>query len=112
MHWFLETLRAHPELALFLTLALGHGLGSLKIGGFQLGSVLGTLLAGLVVGQAGIATSATLQTTFFLMFLFALGFRVGPEFFRGLRSNALPQMALTALPCLIGLGLTFVFARA
>ncbi len=112
MTWFLESLRGHPELALFLTLALGHGLGSLKIGGFQLGAVLGTLIAGLVVGQAGIATSATLQTTFFLMFLFALGFRVGPEFFRGLRSNALPQMGLTALLCLIGLGMTFAFARA
>ena len=51
MNWIIEALRNHLGLAMFLSLALGHGLGSIRIGNFQLGGVLGTLLAALVVGQ-------------------------------------------------------------
>jgi putative transport protein len=106
MNWIIEALRNHLELALFLSLALGYGLGSVRIGSFQLGGVLGTLLAALVVGQAGISVPDAMKTTFFLLFLFAIGFRTGPEFFRGLRANAIPQVALTALLCTTALGVT------
>jgi putative transport protein len=45
------------------------------------------------------------------MFLFAVGFRTGPEFFRGLGSSALPQLGLTALLCATSLGMAFAFSR-
>ena len=52
MSWFVEGLRHNPELAIFLTLALGFLIGKLKIGGFSFGTVVGTLLAGVLVGPA------------------------------------------------------------
>ena len=110
MDWLAQSLRQNVELALFLAIALGYGLGSLRFRGFQLGPVLGTLLAGLLVGQVGITVPAAMQSAFFLLFLFAIGFRTGPDFFHGLRSSALPQIGLTVLLCVVALGLTWAIA--
>ena len=62
MSWLIDALRAHPELALFLTLAIGHGAGRLRIGSFQLGPVLGSLLAGVAVAQLGIPVPEALKS--------------------------------------------------
>lgn len=99
MQWFVDTFRSHPELALFLTLALGYAIGQARLGPLSLGPVLGCLLAGVVVGQIGIDVPEALSNTLFLLFLFAIGYRTGPLFFRGLQSMALPQIALTLLLC-------------
>ncbi len=95
-----ESLRQNPELAVFLTLALGFLLGRVHLGSFKVGSVLGTLLAGVVVGQLGIEVPRILQVVFFDLFLFATGYKVGPQFFRGLKKDALPQLVLTVVICL------------
>jgi putative transport protein len=103
-HWFEETLRSNFELAIFLVLALGYWIGSRKIGSFNLGSVTGTLLAGVLVGQIGIDISSQIKSIFFIMFLFSVGFGVGPQFVRGIASDGLPQalfaVVITVL-CLI-----------
>ncbi|MFT8932434.1 MAG: aspartate-alanine antiporter [Acetobacter syzygii] len=91
MHWIAETLRASPDLAIFLTLAIGFWVGSLKFGSFSLGAVTGTLLAGVLVGQLGIVISPQVKSVFFIMFLFAVGFGVGPQFVRGIANDGLPQ---------------------
>ena len=103
MHWFTEALRAHPELALFLTLAIGHGVGKVRLGSFQLGPVLGSLLAGVAVGQLGIPVPEALKNALFLLFLFSIGYTTGPLFFRGLKTTALPQVALTTVLCVTAL---------
>lgn len=103
MHWFTEALRDHPELALFLTLAIGHGAGRLRFGTFQLGPVLGSLLAGVAVGQLGIPVPEALKNALFLLFLFSIGYTTGPLFFRGLKTTALPQVALTVVLCVTAL---------
>lgn len=84
-----QLLRGHPELAVFLTLALGNVVGRLKVGPVRLGSVTGCLLVGVLVGLAGIAIPVIARTCFFLLFLFAAGFEVGPRFFAGLRKDGL-----------------------
>lgn len=103
MQWFIEALREHPELALFLTLAVGHSAGRMKIGSFQLGPTLACLFAGVLVGQLDIAVPAALKNTLFLLFLFAVGYNTGPLFFRGLKATGLPQIALTVLLCVTAL---------
>jgi putative transport protein len=98
-----QVLRENPELALFLALAIGFLAGRLRIGTFTLGPVLGTLLAGVVIGQTGVIVSPVVKTVFFDLFLFATGYKVGPQFFRGLKKDALPQLVLTIVICVTSL---------
>jgi putative transport protein len=111
MSFFVDALRSHPELAVFLTLAVGFLLGRLKIGSFTLGTVVGTLLAGVLIGQLDIDVPATVKTIFFDLFLFATGYKVGPQFFRGLKKNALTQVALTVVLCVTSLAVAFTAAK-
>ncbi|HEU4791938.1 MAG TPA: aspartate-alanine antiporter [Flavobacterium sp.] len=92
-------LQEHPELAVFLTLSLGFALGHIKIGTFKIGVVLGTLFAGVLIGQLNIEIPPIVKTIFFDFFLFATGYKVGPQFFQGLKKNAFPQLMLTVVIC-------------
>ena len=111
MQYLFDTLRQYPELAIFLTLAIGFWFGSLKFGSFSLGAVTSTLLAGLLVGQLHIPVSPVLQSTFFLMFLFAVGYSVGPQFFRALKKDGLPQVFFGLLVCGSGLLCAYVLGK-
>ncbi len=111
MTWFLDALRQNPELAIFLTLAIGFLIGRLKIGSFTLGNVVGTLIAGVVVGQIGVDVHPLVKIVFFDLFLFATGYKVGPQFFRGLKKNALSQVSLTVVLCVTSLLTTVVAAK-
>jgi len=92
MDWFVTSLRENSELAVFLTLAVGFVLRRIRIGSFRLGNVVGTLLAGVVVGQLSIEVDPLVKWVFFDLFLFATGYKVGPQFFRELKKNALSQV--------------------
>ena len=94
-NWFVATLRAYPELSVFLALAVGFGIGPRKLAGFSLGSVTATLLAAILIGQLGLTIGGPIKSTFFLMFLFAVGFGVGPQFFRGLGSDGPRQIVFS-----------------
>ncbi len=109
--WILDVLRHHPEMALLLTLAFGYWIGRIRIGSVVLGPVVGVLVAGTVIGQVGVTVSSDLKTTFFLLFLFSIGYRTGPQFFSGLKASGLPQIALTFVFCLTALGLTYGAAK-
>src|SRR5215470_2755169 len=109
--YVITSLRDHPELAIFLTLAAGFMLGKIRIGAFHLGNVVGTLLAGVLIGQLGIHVAPIVKTVFFDLFLFATGYKVGPQFIRGLGKSALPQVALTAVLCVTSLVATIVAAK-
>jgi len=103
MHWFITSLRENPELAVFLTLAIGFTIGRIRLGGFSLGNVVGTLLAGVLVGQIGVQVDPLVKVVFFDLFLFATGYKVGPQFFRTLKTSALSQALLTLVLCLTSL---------
>ncbi|MGE5359265.1 MAG: aspartate-alanine antiporter [Bacteroidales bacterium] len=104
-------LRQNPELAIFLTLAMGFLFGRIRIGSFKLGNVVGTLLAGVLVGQIGVAVDPRVKVVFFDLFLFATGYKVGPQFFRGLKKNALTQLSLTVVLCVTSLVITVTAAK-
>jgi putative transport protein len=111
MDFLVAALRHNPELALFLTIAIGFLIGRIEVRGFSLGIVVGCLLAGVVVGQLDIAIPAIVKTVFFDLFLFTTGYKVGPQFFRGLRGDALPQLALTVVLCTTCLLTAYTLSR-
>ena len=111
MNYLTHALREHQELAVFLTLAIGFLIGRVRIGSFSLGTTVGTLLAGVAIGQLNIQVPAVVKYVFFDLFLFTTGYKVGPQFFRGLKKDALPQVALTVVLCVICLLAAFTAAK-
>ena len=111
MEWIINQLRVHPELAIFLTLFAGFWLGRLKIGKFSLGTVTSVLLVGVLVGQLNITVDGPMKAVFFLLFLFAVGYKVGPQFFRGLKKDGLPQVGFAVLMCIVSLVAPWILAK-
>jgi len=109
--WFAATLRQYPEIAIFLTLGLGYYFGKFSFRGIGLGSVTATLLAGVVIGQIGITISQPLKATAFLLFLFAVGYGVGPQFVRGVAKDGLPQAVFSVVQCVFCLAAPVVIAK-
>ena len=103
--------REYPSLAIFLTIGVGFWIGKLKYKSFTLGTVTSVLLVGVVVGQMDIPISGPLKSVFFLLFLFAIGYSVGPQFFRSLRGSGLKQVAFACVLCVVCLGVTFGIAK-
>src|SRR6266550_3836942 len=111
MEYVVRALQHNPELAVFLTLSIGFLIGRVKFGSFSLGIVVGTLLAGVLIGQLDIKVPAIVKTIFFDLFLFTTGYKVGPQFFRGLKRDALAQVALTVVLCVTCLLTAYGFAK-
>src|SRR5687768_14104090 len=109
--WFFATLRQYPEIAIFLTLAIGYYFGRFTFKGIGLGAVTATLLAGVLIGQIGITINQPLKATVFLMFLFAVGYAVGPQFVRGVAKDGLPQAIFSAVQCVLCLAVPVAIAK-
>jgi putative transport protein len=111
INWFFQTLKSYPEIAIFLSLALGYYFGSFTYKGLGLGAVTATLIAAVIIGQIGITISGPLKPTFFLMFLFAIGYGVGPQFVRGIAQDGVPQAIFAAVVCVFCLGAGYLGAK-
>src|SRR5438874_841923 len=109
--WFFTTLKTYPEIAIFLALALGYYFGKFTYKGIGLGSVTATLIAAVVIGQIGITVNQPLKAFSFLMFLFAVGYAVGPQFVRGIASSGLPQAIFSVVQCVFSLVACVVVAK-
>ena len=84
--------RENQVIPIFLTLGLGFWLGNLRFKSFSLGPVTATLLVGVLIGQLDIPISEPVKSVFFMLFLFAIGYSAGPQFFRSLRGEGLKQI--------------------
>src|SRR5437868_4890134 len=111
MDALIQTLQKHPELAFFLTLCFGYLIGKIKIFKIPLGAVTGVLIAGVFIGQLKISIGPEFKSALLLLFLFSIGYKVGPQFFKGLKSTGLLQAGLTLFFCFIGLALVYVLAK-
>jgi putative transport protein len=109
--WFVQTLRSYPEIAIFLSLAAGYYFGSFTYKGLGLGAVTATLIAAVIIGQLGITIGSPLKPTFFLMFLFAIGYSVGPQFVRGIAHDGIPQALFAVVVCFFCLGAAYLGAK-
>ncbi len=110
MEWIIKTIQGSPELAIFLALGLGVGLGKINIKGFSLGSVTGVLLMGILVGQMHLEISGVVKSAFFLLFLFAIGYSVGPQFVQSLKTGGIPQVLFSVCVCVACLLTTWIIA--
>lgn len=110
MDWIVEVLRNNPALAVFLTIGIGFFVGQLKYKAFSLGTVTSVLLVGVLVGQLDIPIPGPLKDVFFLLFLFAIGYSVGPQFFAALRGDGLKQVLFAVIVCVLCLIVTWVIA--
>ncbi len=103
----------NPSMALFLTLCLGFLIGKLKYKMLTLGTVTSVLLVGVVFGILfpEVQILPPLKNTFFLLFLFAIGYSVGPQFFRSFKKTGLPQVLFACVMCAVCLGVSWLVAK-
>lgn len=109
--WFVATLRSYPELAIFLALAIGFTIGPIKVAGFSLGNVTATLIAAVIIGQLGIAVSGNVKSAFFIMFIFAIGYGVGPQFVAGFGKEGPRQLGFSLVVLVFCLLVPLVCAK-
>ncbi len=91
-----EALQTVPGLAMFLALTIGYAIGQIRLGSIQLGGVCGTLIAALLIGQLNIQVASDVKNVFFMLFIFALGYSGGPQFFANLNAKGI-QLGLFCL---------------
>lgn len=100
-----------PEIALFLCLALGYRLGKVSFGKFQLGGVAGSLLVAVVVSQFGVTADSGLKNALFALFIYAVGYESGPQFFQSLNRQSLREIFMAACLAVTGLATVVVLAK-
>ena len=103
---------AAPLLALFVTICLGYVVGKLTIGQFVLGGVAGSLLVGVLIGQLNIEIDTAMKSVFFALFIYAVGYQGGPQFFRSINRRSLNMLVSAFVMCLVGLICVLVSAWA
>lgn len=105
MEYIIDFIRSHPLIPIFLTLGTGFMLGKIKFKGFSLGAVAATLIVGVIVGQLKINIPDIVKNIFFLFFLFATGYTVGPQFFRAMKGPGIKQGLFAIVEAIICAGI-------
>lgn len=112
MVWLEHFLPKYPELALFLAIGIGYWIGGVRFGTFKLGPVTGSLFAAIAVGQfAEVPVSPMAKSFLFLLFLFGIGYSVGPQFVVALKRDGLKPIALALVVCCTGLATAVIVAK-
>lgn len=103
-HAIADLCRSYPQIPIFLALGIGYLIGKISIGGFKLGATTGVLLAALVVGQLQVDVPPLLKSISFALFIFAIGYRVGPQAVGGLKKDAVKYVWISLVVAFAGLG--------
>lgn len=101
-----QTLQTVPGLAIFLALTFGYAIGQVRLGPIQLGGVCGTLIAALLIGQLDISVGSGVKNVFFMLFIFALGYSGGPQFFANLNAKGIRLGVFCLIEVVLALVLT------
>ncbi|MFT9295129.1 MAG: aspartate-alanine antiporter [Acetobacter orientalis] len=102
---------ACPEIALFLALVIGCWIGRFRFGSFQLGGVAGSLLAAVLISQVGVHIDSGIKNVLFALFIYAVGYQSGPQFFRSLGRQSLREILMAVVLALSGLLTVVAVAR-
>jgi putative transport protein len=101
-----------PLAAIALSLSLGYLFGKIRIGTFVLGPVAATLLVAIAIGQVGVTVSGDVKTLVFALFIYALGYMIGPQFVGSLGRSTLKQVHLTVVSTIVVVITVWGLARA
>jgi putative transport protein len=112
MEWLEHTFAKYPELAVYLALGVGYWVGGLKFRGFSLGGATGSLLAGILIGAfVKVPVAGMAKSVLFLLFMFGIGYSVGPKFFKAMKGQGWRFGAIGAFVPVVGLATAFVVAK-
>jgi len=103
--------RNYPQIVVFLAIAIGYFIGKIKVWGFSLGSTAGVLLTALVLGQMNIVIHPLLKSVGFALFIFAIGYKVGPSFFGALKKEGLNYVWISLVVAVTGLITAIILAK-
>jgi putative transport protein len=104
MHWLANLLTKYPEMSVYLAIGIGYLIGRLKFRGVGVGVVTGSLLGGIFIGNFfHVPVSDQAKSMLFLLFLFGIGYSVGPSFFRNLKGDGWRWAVLGVFVPLMGL---------
>ncbi|MGD9019979.1 MAG: hypothetical protein PVJ25_06855 [Desulfuromonadales bacterium] len=108
----------NPFAYLFLALALGYPLGRVTVGGLNLGTTAGTLVVGIAIALTSSAVfgityeiPGLVEDIFLMMFMYALGMRVGPQFFSGLARGGMDFIVIGLITCFSLVAIGFFGAK-
>ncbi|WP_295389332.1 aspartate-alanine antiporter [uncultured Thiodictyon sp.] len=112
----IDVCRANPSLLLFAALAAGYAIGKVKIGGFALGSTTSVLLVAILLGALTLRHTelqlGVIKTVSFGLFIFAIGYKVGPDFIGGLKRGGVKYVTLAVFFCVTALIAAIALAKA
>ncbi|BCQ27331.1 aspartate-alanine antiporter (plasmid) [Caballeronia sp. NK8] len=111
MDWIHNIFHKSPEIALFLSLAVGYFIGQINFGKFQLGGVGGSLLAAVVISQAGVSIDNGVKAVMFAVFIYAVGYDSGPGFFNSLNRKTLREIAMAVFLAVSALVTVIICAK-
>jgi aspartate-alanine antiporter len=111
MDWLHTIFQKSPESALFLSLAVGYLIGQINFGKFQLGGVGGSLIAAVVVSQAGVQIDNGVKSVMFAVFIYAVGYDSGPQFFNSISRKTLREIAMAVFLAVTALASVIVCAK-
>lgn len=112
MEWFGKLFEKYPEMGVYLAIGLGYIVARLKFRGVGLGTVTCSLLAGIFVGNFfHVPVSDQAKAILFLLFLFGIGYSVGPSFFRNLKGEGWRWALLAVFIPVVGLATAYGVAR-
>ena len=111
MSFLADIFRQSPEIALFISLAAGYWVGKFQFGKFQLGGVAGSLLAAVLVSQVGVHIDNGIKAVLFALFIYAVGFESGPQFFRSLGRQSVREIVMAAVLAISGLVTVVMLAK-
>ena len=112
MEWLTKLLTKYPEMAVYLAVGIGYLVGRLKFRGVGLGVVTGSLLGGVLIGNFfHVPVSDQAKSIVFLLFLFGIGYSVGPSFFQNLKGEGWRWAVLGFFVPVIGLLTAYTVAH-
>lgn len=112
MEWLDKLFTKYPEMGVYLAIGIGYFIGRFKFRGVGIGVVTGSLLGGILIGNFfHVPVSDQAKAIVFLLFLFGIGYSVGPSFFQNLRGDGIRWALLGVFVPIVGLLAAYGVAR-